>query len=139
MELYSSIDKVSEALNKKTGEEYDSAKTWNKLTKMDKVEKINNYVDIELKKMFSLKDNERNDVKNYLKNCLDQKRLQRIKDVKYDKDTQTIQNIPGLQMKINTRKFTLKHSDRKNSTLKNLGNGTNKQSMKVLLKNNKIE
>ena len=47
-------------------------------------------------------------LKQYLKNCLERKQLQNVKDVLYNKEEQKIVSIPNLNMK--DKKFTLKIS-----------------------------
>ena len=51
---------------------------------------------------------------------MDRKRLTSIKDVTYDKDTGVIKTIPSLTFNPTTRKFTLKRSDKRTSTIKHL-------------------
>ena len=67
-------------------------------------------------------------LKQYLKHCLDKKRLLKVKDVAYDKENGKITNVPNLQF-IN-RKFTLKRSERRQSTLKSLGSGRRNKTIK---------
>lgn len=52
---------------------------------------------------------------------LKKKQLLRVKDVQYDKELGIITNIPNLQFNKNTRKFTMKRSEKQTSTLKSLG------------------
>jgi len=51
---------------------------------------------------------------------LDRKKLQRVKDVIYDKETGTVKDIPGLVYTKGTKHFTLKNIDKRISTLKSL-------------------
>ena len=64
----------------------------------------------------------------FLKDSLDRKRFQRVKDVDYDKTTGIIKDIPALAYTKNTKHFTLKNTDKRISTLKSLcvkkGQGT---------------
>ena len=57
----------------------------------------------------------------FLKDCLDKKKLQRIKDVTYDKANGIIKDIPGLFYIKSKKHFTLKNNDKRVSTLKSLG------------------
>lgn len=95
---------------------------WNKLDKTIKIQKINVFVNNVLKDKFSLKDNELIDIKSFLINSLDRVKLQRAKDVEYIKETGVISNIPNLSFNQKTRKFTLKRCEKRQSTLKSLGN-----------------
>jgi hypothetical protein len=95
---------------------------WNKLDKTIKIKKINNFVNDILVKKFSLDREETRDIKSYLINSLDRVKLQRAKDVDYVKDTGVIKNIPCLAFNQKTRKFTLKRCEKRQSTLKSLGN-----------------
>ena len=65
----------------------------------------------------------------FLKDCLDRKKLQRIKDVVYDKENGEIKEIPALTYIRTTKHFTLKNIEKRISTLKSLPqNKSNKNS-----------
>ena len=51
---------------------------------------------------------------------MERKKLQRVKDVQYDKENGKIISIPGLKFNSKSCKFTLKNIDKKGSTLKSL-------------------
>ena len=93
--------------------------TWSKLNKAERLRLLDVYADA-YTVANSLTPEEVAILKSYLKQSLDRKKLQRVKDVQYDKATGTIKNIPGLMFNKQQRKFTLKRSDKKTSTLKNL-------------------
>jgi hypothetical protein len=68
-----------------------------------------------------------------LKDCLDRKKLQRVKDVIYDKTLGEIKEIPALSYNKSSNHFTLKNLDAKRvSTLKSLP----PKKVKGTLKNN---
>ena len=56
----------------------------------------------------------------FLKDCLDRKKLQRVKDVIYDKTTGQIKDIPALSYTKSNKHFTLKNLEKRVSTLKSL-------------------
>ena len=56
----------------------------------------------------------------YLKECLDKKKLGRVKDVTYDKEKGVIKDIPSLIFNKGSRQYTLKRSEKRVSTLKSL-------------------
>lgn len=64
----------------------------------------------------------------FLKESMDRKKLQRVKDVIYDKVTGIVKEIPALCYTKSTKHFTLKNIDKRLSTLKSLApkkaNGT---------------
>lgn len=68
----------------------------------------------------SLDEEESKLLLDFLKSCLDRKRLQRVKDVTYDKTTGSIKDIPSLTYAKATKHFTLKNVDKRVSTLKSL-------------------
>lgn len=111
----------------KTTPNVEKYKGWSKLTKMEKIIKINNYVDsISSEQNLNSKDIE--ELKQYLRQCLNRKMLLRIKDVIYDKKDGVIKKITGLHFKTGVlnpkeKKYTLRQTDKKDSTLKNLGSG----------------
>lgn len=56
----------------------------------------------------------------FLKDCLERKKLQRVKEVEYNKETGEIKDIPALHFNKPTKHFTLKNCDKRVSTLKSL-------------------
>ena len=129
----SNIKNIDEIIN--IQKNIKSIKPWSKLNKLIRMQKINIYVDGIVEK-HTLNENETKALKKYLKTCLDRKKLQRVKDITYDKITGVIKNIPGLIInKLNTRKFTLKNVDKKISTLKNMAPHKKKKKRSSLNKN----
>ena len=102
--------------------------TWNKLNFGDKKQKLYNYA-YKYKKENNLSVNDTKILINYLYNILDKKLLQKIKDVNYDKDKESITEIPNLYFNQNSRKFTLKKHD-KTSILKSLNPGKTRKKLK---------
>lgn len=107
----------------------NKAEPWSKLDKTVKLNKLNEYVNT-LTKEHKLNISEVKTIKKELYNALDKKQLQRVKDVCYDKETGAINNIPNLHFNKNTRKFTMKRSDKQISTLKSLGPKKSQSSTK---------
>jgi len=110
---------------KKTSE----GEPWSKLNKTIKIDKINEYIDVLINDN-NLSEPETLNVKTFIINCLDRKKLQCVKDVIYDKITGKIKSIPSLSFNEGTRKFTLKRSEKRDSTLKSLGPGKNIKTRK---------
>jgi hypothetical protein len=100
---------------------------WCKLNKTIKTKKLQDYVEI-YKKQNDLNDEESELLILFLKDCIDRKKLQRVKDVLYDKENGTIKEIPALHYVKSNKHFTLKNIDKRVSTLKSLapkkGQGT---------------
>ena len=131
----SDISNLELFLNKES--ELTQNEPWSKLDKTIKLQKLNDYVDI-IAKGHSLSALEIKQLKRYLSNSLDKKKLQRVKDVCYDKQTGIIKNIPCLHFNTTSRKFTLKRSDKHVSTLKCLAPKKRKSS-KTLKNSDKID
>mgnify|MGYP001200715940 CR=1 FL=1 len=115
-------------------------KSWSQLNKMEKLRKLNKYVD-SISSEYELTSKDIEDMKQYLKKCLNRNQLIRIKDVQYDKKMGIVTKINGLHIRKGKidgkeRKFTLKNVDKKDSTLKNLGSGKINRS-KMLSKHRK--
>ena len=91
---------------------------WSKLDKTDKIKKVNEYISKTLKEDMQLSNSEIAELKKYMLNCIDKKRLKNT-DVQYDKETGMIKKIPALVCNKLNRKFTLKR-EKKLSTLKSL-------------------
>ena len=98
---------------------YNEKQPWSKLGEGVKLKKINEFALTYCNKHKSHK-NKKNELIKYLKKCMNHKKLQRVKDVEYNMKTGKITKIPGLKWEISKNKFTLKNTDKKGSTLKNL-------------------
>lgn len=108
---------------------------WCKLDKTVKIQKMMLYVD-EYKKTNNLDEEETLILVKFLKDCLDRKKLQRVKDVNYDKVEGVIKEIPVLAYNKINRHFTLKNMDKRVSTSKNLSKKT--QSIKNKIQKKEI-
>jgi hypothetical protein len=92
---------------------------WSKLDKTLKTKKLLVYAEI-YKVEKNLDEKEYNSFIAFLKDCLDRKKLQRVKDITYDRTTGTVKDIPGLlHNKINNH-FTIKNMDKRISTIKSI-------------------
>lgn len=92
---------------------------WCKLDKTIKTKKFIEFIDSYCEDKH-LDENEKIILTSFLKDCLDRKKLQRVKDVIYDKTTGIIKEIPALFYTKSSRHFTLKNIDKRVSTLKSL-------------------
>lgn len=92
---------------------------WCKLNKTIKMKKLQDYV-ASYKEDNNLSDDEGELLIGFLKDCIDRKKLQRVKDVIYDKENGKIKEIPALHYMKSTKHFTLKNLDKRVSTLKSL-------------------
>ena len=109
-----SLDKFLED-NKLTNQN----ETWGKLDKTTKIKKMKSFAEK------ITKENNYNEEENilliiFLNDCLDRKKLQRVKDVEYDKLTGEIKEIPSLIFIKSTKHFTLKNVEKRINTLKSL-------------------
>jgi hypothetical protein len=93
---------------------------WCKLNKTIKIKKLTEYVLDNYSKKNNLESSECESLISFFKDCLDRKKLQRIKDVLYDKETGVIKEIPALTYIRSTKHFTLKNTEKRISTLKSL-------------------
>lgn len=107
---------------------------WCKLNKTIKTKKLVDFV--EKYKTDNNLDNEESKLLTiFLKDCIDRKKLQHVKDVVYDKTNGSIKEIPALTYTKSNKHFTLKNIDKRVSTLKSLapkkGQGTIKNKNKT--------
>lgn len=115
---------------------FNSNEPWSKLDKTAKIKKLALFAD-NYKVSNNLTDVEYENLIIFFRDCLDKKKLQRVKDVIYNKENGEIKDIPTLFYNKQTNHFTLKNLDKRVSTLKGLApkkkqlNGTVKN-----LKNN---
>ena len=109
---------------------------WCKLNKTIKTKKILEFVE-KYKSEKNLDQEEEKALLTFLRDCLDRKKLQRVKDVVYDKTNGSIKEIPALSYTKANKHFTLKNMDKRVSTLKSLapkkaqGTIKNKNTVKV--------
>ena len=92
---------------------------WSKLNKTLKIQKLHDYIEL-YKQKHDLNEEETILLFTFLKDCIDRKKLQRVKDLIYDKKTGIIKDIPVLCYVKSTKHFTLKNIDKRISTLKSL-------------------
>ena len=107
--------------------------SWTKLDRGEKMKKLkeyatkyiqNNDIDIETDNLYQ-----------YLIDSLDRNRLQKVKEINYNKNNGTIESIPCLIFNTSSNRFTLKKNDKRVSTLSSLSTGT-KSTRKRIIKNN---
>ncbi len=109
------IDRILE--NEK---QQNKAETWNKLNKTIKIQKLNMFADKYIKK-HNINEKDGKILKCFFVNCLEKNKLQKTKDLIYDKEKQEIIEIPSLSFHQETHNFTLKNMDKTRvSTLKSL-------------------
>jgi len=109
--------------------------SWSKLDKTQKIRKLNDFIErYSIENELSIQDKE--ELKKFIKVSLNRKKLQRVKDVSYDKDKGIINSIPLLVFNKETHKFTLK-SSKKKSTSSSLGLGNKLKNKNKTTKNNK--
>lgn len=89
----------------------NKAAAWNKLGKTNKMKILNDYVDRCCVKDHALSPEEAASLKQYFSQSLDDKMLQHVKDVQYDKVTGQLTLVPQLAFNPVTRKFTLRASN----------------------------
>jgi hypothetical protein len=92
---------------------------WSKLDKTAKIKKLSVFAE-SYKTINNLTDEEFTKLTNFLKDCLDRKKLQRVKDVTYDKVNGEVKDIPALHHNKQSNHFTLKNTDKHISTTRSL-------------------
>ena len=126
-ETQPNISNIEKFLEKE--QENNIMKPWNKLGKGTKLKKVYEYVDSYLKDKPDKKEYEVA-LKTYLLECLERKKLQKKKDVIYDMEHNKIKDIPNLYFNEKKKKYSLKRTDKKSSTLKSLPTRKNKSGVK---------
>ena len=113
-----SQEEVDNILEKETLQ--NKSETWNKLNKTQKLQKSNTYAEkYGTDQKYGTK--EIKNLKQFFLDSLERGKLQKTKEVIYDKNTQTINEVPGLFLHPTNHNFTLRIMDNKRvSTLKSL-------------------
>jgi hypothetical protein len=97
----------------------NASEPWSKLDKTAKIKKLGLFA-FTYKNEHNLSEVEYHLLVSFFKDCLDKKRLQRVKDVSYNKETGEIKDIPALFFNKPTNHFTLKNVDKRVSTVRGL-------------------
>ncbi len=109
------LDKLLE-----TEKQQNKVDTWNKLDKTLKTQKLHIFAE-KYGKDNSLPVKDIKSLKQFFLEALEKNKLQKAKDVVYDKEKGVILSIPSLSFNVTNRAFTLKIMDAKRvSTLKSL-------------------
>lgn len=113
---------------------------WSKLDKINKNKKLIIFAEI-YKEQHALSDTEYSRLLIFFRDCLERKKLQRVKDVVYDKLTGVIKDIPALTFNKGTNQYTLKNIDKRISTIKSLApkKGNGKGTVKNVVDNDSDE
>jgi hypothetical protein len=99
---------------------HNKSESWNKLNKTMKIQKLHNFAEKYGKDQgYSAKEVKQ--LKRFFCDSLDRDKLQKTKDVIYNKNTHEIDSVPGLFYNPTARHFTLRVMDTKRvCTLKSL-------------------
>ena len=92
---------------------------WNKLNKGNKLIKINEYIQT-YSTLNNISDDEISSLTVLLHDSLNNRMLQKAKDVTYDKNDGIIKSIPNLSFNKVSKKFTIKNSEKRISPLRSL-------------------
>ena len=92
---------------------------WSKLTKTEKMKKINIYISDILKEKYNLSEDEMNETKRFMSMLIDRKKLSKNNDIDYDRDTGIINNIDMILFNTVKRKFIVNKDFVSNGSKKN--------------------
>ena len=95
---------------------------WSRLNQTSRVSKLKAFAGVYAEKNGHGADEKRALVDTLLSG-LERRRLGGAREVVYNKETGAVESIPSLVFQQQTKRFTLKRSDRRVSTLKSLGRG----------------
>ena len=124
---YQNIDSLLER-----EKQHNKTETWNKLDKTIKIQKLHQYAE-KYGRDHSLPMKDIKQLKIFFVECMDKNKLQKTKEVSYDKITKEISAIPSLHFHSQNRNFTLKNMDAKRvSTIKSLTPKRVKESLEIL-------
>lgn len=102
---------------------------WNKLDKSLKLRKISNFVR-KYSQEHNLEKSVSQELGYYLKDCLERRKLQRQKDIEYDKITGSIKDIHNLVYNKHNGTFLLKSIEKKQGITKGLAPKSKKKTLK---------
>ncbi len=103
-----------------------STQPWSRLNQTARVAKLKAFAEAYCNKN-EHGESEHSALLRTLMGGLERRRLTGARDVVYNKESGTVEGIPNLVYQAPARRFTLKRSDRRVSTLKSLGRGRRRQ------------
>ena len=116
-EVKQNINNMENFLNKE--KILNDKKPWNKLGKSSKIKIIKKFIE-NYSKENKLSKTDSDKLLDFLKKCIERKKLQKIKDIQYDIEKSEIISIHNLFFNKTTNKFVIKKSDKWVSTSKSL-------------------
>lgn len=81
--------------------------TWSKLSKTEKIRKIDRYIRETLNTKHRLTDEESDKLKTFVHNLVDRRRLIKSTEICYDEDAGVVVDIPAVAFNSKARRFTL--------------------------------
>jgi len=109
---------ANDFLEKETS--HNKSCSWNKIDKTERIIKLKSFA-AKYGKEHGYNNSEINNLKHFLISSLEKNKLQKAKDVIYDKEKKELISIPSLFFNPSSKNFTLKITDNKRvSTLKSL-------------------
>lgn len=80
---------------------------WSKLSKTERLKKIDLFIGNNISKQYSLDDSEIGDLNGFVNKLLERKKLLKTSELSYNEETGMIDEIPALLFNSKTRRFTL--------------------------------
>lgn len=81
--------------------------SWNKLSKTERLKKIDTFITDIFVKQHSLSEEETETLRGFVNKLLERKKLLKINELSYDEENGIIEEIPALLFNNKTRRFTL--------------------------------
>jgi hypothetical protein len=129
-------DNIEHFLNHEKENSY--YKPWNKLGNHIKLKILTQYIET-LSEERNYTNEQQKELLQYIKTCIQRKKLSKIKDVNYDKEKGIINNIPNLIFDKTRHKFTLKIMEKKKSSLKSLAPPRRNKTNKLIILNKQCD
>jgi hypothetical protein len=112
---------------------------WSKLDKTTKIRKLIAFAE-EYKTLNGLTEEQHSNLVSFFRDCLDKKRLHKVKDVIYNKDTGEVTDVPGLTLNPTTHNYSLKVVEKQRvSTLKGKGGSQKRKISGGTVKNKHVK
>ena len=125
------VNELDELLEKE--KQRNKGEVWTKLDKMIRIQKLHEFAE-RYGKEHNMPVKEIKSLKAFFKSCLDKNKLNKSKDVVYNKEQRFIISVPALHFNQVTKNFTLKLMDKRVSTLKSLTPKKNEKIQPILEK-----
>jgi len=92
--------------------------TWSKLSKTERLKKLNSFIETDLIKLYNLDENETQKLRIFIHGLVERKRISKVNEITYNEESGKIESIHIILFNDKNRRFTLNHNINSQSSKK---------------------